>query len=196
MSDPPTVEGGITLLVATAGLVFNLASGGVLMRSGGGLNVRAALRHVLADALSSFGVILAALCIILFGWQIADPLVSIAIAVMILLAAVSIVRESLDVLLEAAPAGIDVERMGQAMAGVDGVIEVHDLHVWTVTSGFAAVAAHVTVASSAEPSLVRRRMAEMLERHFGVTHSTLQVEREGAEHALLQIRRGDDAVGG
>jgi len=196
MSDPPTVKGGITLLVATAGLVFNLASGGVLMRSGGGLNVRAALRHVLADALSSFGVILAALCIILFGWQIADPLVSIAIAVMILLAAVSIVRESLDVLLEAAPAGIDVERMGQAMAGVDGVIEVHDLHVWTVTSGFAAVAAHVTVTSSAEPSLVRRRMAEMLERHFGVAHSTLQVEREGAEHALLQIRRGDDAVGG
>ena len=121
MSDPPTVKGGITLLVATAGLVFNLASGGVLMRSGGGLNVRAALRHVLADALSSFGVILAALCIIAFGWQIADPLVSIAIAVMILLAAVSIVRESLDVLLEAAPAGIDVERMGQAMAGVDGV---------------------------------------------------------------------------
>src|SRR6478609_16399 len=170
MSDPPTVKGGITLLVATAGLVFNLASGGVLMRSGGGLNVRAALRHVLADALSSFAVI-------------------------ILFAAVSIVRESLDVLLEAAPAGIDVERMGQAMAGVDGVIEVHDLHVWTVTSGFAAVAAHVTVASSAEPSLVRRRMAEMLERHFGVTHSTLQVEREGAEHALLQIRRGDDAVG-
>jgi cobalt-zinc-cadmium efflux system protein len=197
MSDPPTVKGGITLLVATAGLVFNLASGGVLMRSGGGLNVRAALRHVLADALSSFGVILSALCIIFFGWQIADPLVSIAIAVMILLAAVSIVRESLDVLLEAAPAGIDVERMGQAMAGVDGVIEVHDLHVWTVTSGFAAVAAHVTVSASAEPSLVRRRMAEMLERHFGVTHSTLQVEREGAEHALLQIRRGDDdAVGG
>jgi cobalt-zinc-cadmium efflux system protein len=68
--------------------------------------------------------------------------------------------------------------------------------VWTVTSGFAAVAAHVTVAASAEPSLVRRRMAEMLERHFGVTHSTLQVEREGAERALLQIRRSDDAVGG
>jgi cobalt-zinc-cadmium efflux system protein len=79
--------------------------------------------------------------------------------------------------------------MGQAMAHVDGVVEVHDLHVWTVTSGFAAVAAHMTVAPDAEPSLVRRRTAEMLRNHFGVEHSTLQVERQGAERELLQIRR-------
>ena len=189
LADPPAVEGGITLVVATVGLTFNLASGAVLMRSGSGLNVRAAMRHVLSDAAASFGVIVAALLIIAFDWKAADPIASIAIAVLILISAWSVVREAVDVLLEAAPAGIDVERMGRAMAQVDGVVEVHDLHVWTVTSGFAAVAAHMTVAPEAEPSLVRRRTAEMLRNHFGVEHSTLQVERQGSEQSLLQIRR-------
>lgn len=190
LSDPPEVAGGITLAVAVVGLVFNLMSGAVLMRSGSGLNVRAATRHVLADAAASFGVIVAAVLILAFDWQAADPIASLVIAVLILTSAWAIVREAVDVLLEAAPAGIDVERMGQAMAHVDGVVEVHDLHVWTVTSGFAAVAAHMTVAPDAEPSLVRRRTAEMLRIHFGVEHSTLQVERQGAEQSLLQIRRG------
>jgi len=189
LSDPPAVSGGITLVVAAVGLTFNLLSGAVLMRAGSGLNVRAATRHVLADAAASFGVIVAAVLILAFGWQAADPIASLAIAVLILTSAWAIVREAVDVLLEAAPAGIDVERMGQAMAHVDGVVEVHDLHVWTVTSGFAAVAAHMTVEPGAEPSLVRRRTAEMLRNHFGVEHSTLQVERRGAEQSLLQIRR-------
>jgi cobalt-zinc-cadmium efflux system protein len=190
LGDPPAVKGGLTLAVAAVALAVNLGSGAVLMRSGSGLNVRAALRHVLADAMSSLGVILAAFSILAFGWLIADPIVSIGIAILILLSAVSILRESTEVLLEAAPAGIDVPALGRAMAQVDGVVEVHDLHVWTVTSGFPAVAAHVTVSAESEPSLVRHRMAEMLRRHFGVTHSTLQVEREGSEQALLQIRRG------
>jgi cobalt-zinc-cadmium efflux system protein len=190
LSDPPEVAGRITLAVAVVGLAFNLMSGAVLMRSGNGLNVRAATRHVLADAAASFGVIVAAVLILAFDWQAADPIASLVIAVLILTSAWAIVREAVDVLLEAAPAGIDVERMGQAMAHVDGVVEVHDLHVWTVTSGFAAVAAHMTVVPEAEPSLVRRRTAEMLRIHFGVEHSTLQVERQGAEQSLLQIRRG------
>jgi cobalt-zinc-cadmium efflux system protein len=147
------------------------------------------MRHVLADALSSLGVIVAAVAILAAGWQRADPIASILIAVLILLSAVSIVRESLDVLLEAAPTGIDVTSMGASMAAVDGVIEVHDLHVWTVTSSFPAVAAHITVRADCEPSLVRRRTAEMLRNHFGVEHATLQVERAGNEHQLLQIRR-------
>lgn len=189
LADPPQVAGGITLAVAAVGLTFNVMSGAVLLRSGSGLNVRAASRHVLADAASSVGVMVAALLILAFGWQAADPIASIVIAVLILISAWTIVREAVDVLLEAAPADIDVERMGQAMAHVDGVVEVHDLHVWTVTSGFAAVAAHMTVAQDAEPSLVRRRTAEMLRNHFGVEHSTLQVERRGGESELLQIRR-------
>jgi cobalt-zinc-cadmium efflux system protein len=188
LSSPEEVAGGVTLAVALVGLAFNLGAGAVLLRSGSGLNVRAALRHVLADALSSVGVVVAAVVILATGWERADPLASLLIAGLILFSAVSIVRESLDVLLESAPRDIDVDRMGHAMAAVDGVVDVHDLHVWTVTSGFAAVAAHVTVRREAEPSIVRRRIAELLRNHFGVEHSTLQVERTGEEHDLLQIR--------
>jgi cobalt-zinc-cadmium efflux system protein len=188
LGSPEHVSGGVTLAVAVAGLAFNLGAGWVLLRSGSGLNVRAALRHVLADALSSAGVVVAAGVILATGWERADPLASLLIAALILLSAVSIVRESVDVLLEAAPREIDVGRMGNAMAAVDGVVEVHDLHVWTVTSGLTAVAAHVTVQRDAEPSIVRRRLAEMLRNHFGVEHSTLQVERTGEERDLLQIR--------
>jgi cobalt-zinc-cadmium efflux system protein len=189
LGSPEEVAGGITLAVALVGLAFNLGAGAVLLRSGSGLNVRAALRHVLADALSSAGVVVAAIVIIATGWQEADPLASILIAGLILLSAVAIVRESLDVLLESAPRGMDVDQMGRAMAAVDGVVEVHDLHVWTVTSGFPAVAAHVTVRREVEPSIVRRRITELLRKHFGVEHSTLQVERSGDERDLLQIRR-------
>src|SRR4051794_6693266 len=188
LSDPRAVDGGITLAVAAVGLAANLASAAILMRSGGGLNVRAALSHVLADAASSVGVIVAATVIVLTGWELADPLASLGIAALILLGGIGIVREAADVLMEAAPPDVDVGAMGAAIARVVGVCEVHDLHVWTVTSGFLAVAAHITVRADAEPWLVRTRTAEMLRRHFGVEHTTLQVEREGEEHVLHQIR--------
>jgi len=195
LSDPPKVDGGITLIVATAGLLVNIAAAGVLMRSGGGLNVRAALGHVLADAISSVGVIVAAAIIVLTGWRQADPIASLGIAALILVGGVRIVREAVDVLMEAAPADVDVAQMGNAIARVDGVTEVHDLHVWTVTSGFPAVAAHITVRPDAEPWLVRTRTAEMLRRHFAVEHTTLQVEREGEEGRLHEIRRVPDHPG-
>ena len=195
LSDPPEVDGGITLIVATAGLLVNVAAAGVLMRSGGGLNVRAALGHVLADAISSVGVIIAAAIIVLTGWTQADPIASLGIAALILVGGVRIVREAVDVLMEAAPADVDVAQMGTAIARVDGVTEVHDLHVWTVTSGFLAVAAHITVRPDAEPWLVRTRTAEMLRRHFAVEHTTLQVEREGEEGRLHEIRRVPDRPG-
>ena len=187
LESPADVAGGITLAVATIGLLINIVSGVVLARSGDSLNIRAALAHVIADALSSIGVIVAALIIIATGWTQADAIASLVIAALITVSAVGIVRESVDVLMEAAPPGLDVEALGRAMAAVDGVVEVHDLHAWTVASGLIAVAAHVTVEPAAEPSLVRRRMAEMLRKHYHVQHTTLQVERAGNERRLLQI---------
>jgi cobalt-zinc-cadmium efflux system protein len=192
LSDPPAVDGGITLVIATLGLVFNLAAGGVLLRTDGGLNVRAALSHVVADALSSLGVVVSALIILATGWDAADPIASIGIAAVILFGGVRVVREAVDVLMEAAPPDVDVGRLGRAIAAVDGVVEVHDLHVWTVTSGFPAVAAHITVGGEVEPWLVRARTAAMLRNHFGVEHSTLQVEHEGDERRLLQPRPRPD----
>jgi len=194
--DPSGIDGWLTIGVAIVGLIFNLGSAEALRRAGGGINVRAALGHVLADAAASAGVIVAALIYLATGWRGADPVASIGIAVLIMLGAIGIVRDAVDVLMEAAPEGVDVEQLGRALAAVEGVAEVHDLHVWTVTSGFPAVAAHMTVQADAEPWLVRARSAEMLRNHFGVEHTTLQVEREGDEHRLLQIRqqlRGRDS---
>jgi len=195
LESPTSVAGGITLAVATIGLAFNIVSGVVLARSGDSLNIRAALAHVIADALSSLGVIVAALVIITTGWTQADAIASLVIAALILVSAAGIVRESVDVLMEAAPPGLDVDALGRSMAAVDGVVEVHDLHAWTVASGLTAVAAHVTVRPSAEPSLVRRRMAEMLRKHFHVQHTTLQVERAGDERRLLQIEHRPPKAG-
>jgi cobalt-zinc-cadmium efflux system protein len=189
LSSPPHVEAGLTLAVAAAGFALNLTSTWVLSQAGGSLNVRAAMRHVAADALSQVGVMVAAAVVLVTGWRQADAVAGLLIAALVLVSAVGIVRESVDVLMETAPLGIDVERVGTTMAAVDGVIEVHDLHVWTVTSGFPAVAAHVTVRGDAEPSMVRRRMAEMLRDTFGIEHSTLQVERSGQEFDLLQLER-------
>jgi cobalt-zinc-cadmium efflux system protein len=189
LSSPPDVNGGLTLAVAAVAFGLNLTSTVVLSRAGGGLNVRAVTRHVAADALSQAGVMVAAIIIITTGWELADPLASLLISVLVLVSAVGIVRESVDVLMEAAPLGIDVELLGTMMCEVDGVVEVHDLHVWTVTSGFPAVAAHVTVRGDAEPSIVRRQLSELVRDRFGIAHSTLQVERTGQESDLLQIER-------
>ncbi len=189
LSSPPDVNGGLTLAVAAVAFCLNLTSTVVLSRSGGGLNVRAVTRHVAADALSQAGVMVAAIIIITTGWELADPLASLLISVLVLVSAVGIVRESVDVLMEAAPLGIDVELLGTMMCEVDGVVEVHDLHVWTVTSGFPAVAAHVTVRGDAEPSMVRRQLSELVRDRFGIAHSTLQVERTGQESDLLQLER-------
>src|ERR671931_125994 len=185
------IASGSLALLADAGHLLSDVAALALARGGGGLNVRAALRHVLADALSAAGVIVSALVVLATGWRRADPVAGLAIAVLVMWSGVTIVRESVDVLMEAAPEGIDIDVLGNSLAAVDGVVEVHDLHVWTVTSGFPAVAAHVTVEPAAEPSIVRRRMAELLRNHFGIEHSTLQVERAGEELRLIQIMPRD-----
>ena len=144
------IDGWLTIGVAAIGLAFNLGSAEALRRRR--RDQRAgALGHVLADAAASAGVIVAALIYLATGWAQADPIASLGIAVLIMLGAIGIVRDAVDVLMEAAPAGLDVEQLGRALAAVDGVAEVHDLHVWTVTSGFPAVAAHMTVQADAEP---------------------------------------------
>ena len=146
LSDPPDVLGGWMLAIALAGIAVNVAAGVVLNRArGANLNVEAAFRHVLADLAGSVGVAVAALVIVLTGWLAADPLVSIVIGVLVLASSWSILRDSTSILLEAAPRGLDTRAVGEALTAHPGVVEVHDLHVWTITSGFPALSAHVLV---------------------------------------------------
>jgi cobalt-zinc-cadmium efflux system protein len=189
LGDPPEVEAGLMLGVAGAGLAINLVAARILYRhAGGSLNVSAALRHVFADVLGSVGVIVAAVTILATGWEYADPLVSVAIGLLILASSWSILRDSMQILLEGSPPGMDVEEVGQAMAAVPGVSQVHDLHVWTITSGFPALAAHVLVDRDTDCHATRRTVEEMLRDRFGLDHTTLQVDHEGGE--LLQISTG------
>jgi cobalt-zinc-cadmium efflux system protein len=186
LDDPGSIEGGWMMAVAITGLSVNAAAIAVLHRGAeASLNVSAAMRHVIADLLGSLGVIAAALIILVTGWDYADPIVSILIGLLILASSWTILRDTTQILLEGAPPGVDVAEVGNAMAGVPGVVEVHDLHVWMITSGFPALAAHVTVAEDDDCHLKRLEIAEMLETRFGIDHATLQMDH--AQTALLQL---------
>src|SRR3712207_3257600 len=153
------------LAIAALGLLVNAAGATILYRSGrGSLNVEGALRHVLADALGSVGAMVAAAIIILTGWRYADPLVSVAIGFLILGSSWTLLRDSTNILLEATPRGLNAREVGQKMAAAEGIIEVHDLHIWTITSGFPALSAHVLVGRH-EDCHARRRELERSEEH-------------------------------
>jgi cobalt-zinc-cadmium efflux system protein len=184
-SDPPEVEGGGVLALGLVGLAGNLAATWVLARGGReDLNLEGVLRHSAADALGSAGVILSGAVVLATGWSEIDPLASLAIASLILASSWRLIAEPVNVLMESAPADVDVESMGRRMLSIEHVREVHELHLWTVTSGFEALAAHVVVERGADRDLVRRRLEVLLREEFGVEHTTLQMEEEAAAELL------------
>ena len=187
--DPGDPLGGWMLAIALLGLCVNLASGAVLARARrGSLNVEAALRHVAADVLGSIGVAVAAMVILTTGWVQADPVVSIVIGVLVLASAWSILRDSTEILLESTPRGVDVDALGRRLAGAPGVVEVHDLHVWTITSGFTALSAHVLVRPGEDCHGRRRELERMVHDEFGIEHTTLQVDH-AADGGLVELAR-------
>jgi cobalt-zinc-cadmium efflux system protein len=186
--DPPDVLGGWMLAVAATGFVVNAISALILARSEHeSLNVRAAFRHVLADLLGSVGVIVAALVILLTGWTVVDPLVSVAIALLIVGSAWGVLRDSTAVLMEQTPSGLDADAVAEAIIEVPGVTSVHDLHVWTITSGFDALSAHVLVGRREDCHGLRREIERVLGARFDITHTTLQVDHDASD-ALIELR--------
>jgi cobalt-zinc-cadmium efflux system protein len=190
LSDPPDVLGGWMLAIAVAGIAVNVAAGAILFRArSGNLNVEAAFRHVLADLAGSIGVAVAAIVIVTTGWLEADPLVSLAIGVLVLASSWSILRDSTSILLEATPRGIDARAVGDALTSHPGVVEVHDLHVWTITSGFPALSAHVLVGRDEDCHGTRRELERELAQRFGIEHTTLQVDHVGDQGGLVELGR-------
>ena len=183
ISDPVEIKGGLMTAVAAAGLLSNIAGGMVLLRAKGrNLNMRGAFLHVVADGLGSLGVLGAALLIAVTGKTFWDPAVSLAISVLIVLSSVRLVRESFHVFMEGVPGHIDAEALEKALGAVPGVLSVHDLHVWTITSGFVSLSAHLIVRKGTDVRAVLRDANEVLTSRFGIRHSTLQTE-EGDEPA-------------
>jgi cobalt-zinc-cadmium efflux system protein len=188
--DPPEVLGGWMLLVALVGLAGNLVAAWILTRTAhSSLNMRAALRHVVADALGSAGVVVAALVVLGTGWRYADPVAGVLIALLVLASSWSVLRESVHILLEGTPRGIDARALAARMTGVPGVLEVHDLHVWTITSGFPSLAAHVLVEPGDDCHARRRELEQLLAAEYGIEHTTLQVEHARPVSSVVSIRR-------
>ena len=190
LGDPPHIDSGPMLVVAIAGLGANVASAWVLARGGGhqhDLNTRGAFLHVIGDMLGSVGAIIAALVMMATGWYLADPILSAGIGGLILWSSWRLLRESVDVLLEATPKHIDAAAVRAAMDATPGVHRVHDLHIWTVTSGLIAMSGHVELADDGDWPTVLPRLTALLREQFGIAHATLQPE---LRHA------GDDAFRG
>lgn len=188
--DPPEILGGWMLAVALAGLAVNGAAGTILQRArGSSINVDAAFRHVLADLLGSLGVIAAAVVVLSTGWTRVDALVSVLIGLLVLGSSWTILRDSTSILLEASPRGIDTRAVGERIARAPGVVEVHDLHIWTITSGFPALSAHVLVGRGEDCHQRRRELERVLGEEFGIDHTTLQVDHVGEEGSLVELGR-------
>jgi cobalt-zinc-cadmium efflux system protein len=191
LSDPPDVLGGWMLAVALVGLAGNLTAAWMLARTAHGsqVNMQAALRHVTADALGSGGVVVAAIVILTTGWRYADPAVGAVIAVLVLASSWTVLRDSVHILLEGTPTRIDANGLARRMSGMQGVVDVHDLHVWTITSGFVALSAHVLVEPGDDCHARRRELEHVLAEEYGIEHTTLQVDHASPASSVVSIRR-------
>src|SRR3954453_12161274 len=179
LSQPSDVRGLGVLIIGAVGLAGNAAA--TVTLAGGDredLNLEAVLRHSAADALGSLAVLVSGAVVLITGWDRVDPITGLLLGVLILLGSWRLISEPVDVLMEAAPAGGSVQEIGTGMASVDGVREVHDLHVWTVTSGFPALAAHVRTDPSRNMDDVRRDVERVLAERFNIEHTTLQMMAE------------------
>jgi cobalt-zinc-cadmium efflux system protein len=194
--DPPEIDGPLMLMVAFAGLAANGAGMYLLHdRSRVSLNVRGAFLHMFGDLLSSIGVIVGGLLIVLFDLKVVDPVLSVLIGAIVLVGAWKLVTQSTSILLESVPSHIKLKEVRAALVGVDGVVDVRDLHVWTLSSGMHALSARLVVEDRllSECSDIMRQSEGVLSARFGITHTTLQVECGSGDEAACSIdseRRG------
>lgn len=181
-SSPPEIKSGLMIIVALAGLAVNLAGFFILRASSkDNLNLRGAFLHVVGDLLSSAAVIIGGLIIRFTGWVLIDPVLSVLIGLMILKGAYGLVKESVDILLEAAPTGIESAEIEKALSGIKGVKSLHHLHIWSLSSGIHALSAHVQIDDqmTSQSDALLAEIQEMLEHKFGILHTTIQFECAG-----------------
>jgi cobalt-zinc-cadmium efflux system protein len=185
--DPPVVRGWLILVVALVGVLVNLAAAWTLAQANReSLNVEGSFQHIVTDLYGFIGTAVAAAVILLTGFQRADPIVSLLIAGLMTRSGVSLVKASGRIFMEASPERLDPQAIGRALVAQPDVVEVHDLHVWEITSGFPALSAHVLVGSDSDCHAARRDMEAMLHARFALDHTTLQVDHTGGE--LLDIQ--------
>jgi len=194
LRQPEPVEGFEMLLIAGGGLLVNLFNAWLLHRaSEENLNMRGAFLHIIGDALGSVGAIIAGVLIWRWGWTVADPIISFVICALIIFSSWQLIHESVNILLEGTPSHINVRSVVEAMHAVNGVADVHELHIWTISSGKVALSAHVTLEADAAHRVTLEALQEALRAQFNITHVTIQIELpdedEAASGRLYQIAR-------
>ena len=188
--NPPTVASGSMMLIASIGLFANLLSAWALMRKGdvkNNVNLRSAYLHVIGDALGSVGAIVAGLVMWIFGWYVADPIISVLVALLILKGAWGVVKHTVHILMEGTPITIDLNEVKKVLESIDGVINVHDLHIWTITSGLDSLSCHILIEDHQDSQKVLQEAIHFIEEHFKIQHTTIQIETSQIHHEDMKI---------
>jgi len=179
LHSPPSVKGAPMLVVACVGLVANLITAGLLYRTQHeNLNIRGAFLHVMGDTLGSLGAIAAGVAMVFWQWYLADPIVSVVVAVLVLYSSWQLMTESVDVLLEGTPPHLNISSILADLGTVEGVLSVHDLHVWSITSGMPAMSCHVVVRRNTDAPAILAELSRLMREKYDIGHTTIQIEME------------------
>ncbi|MFC3749325.1 cation diffusion facilitator family transporter [Paenibacillus sp. GCM10012306] len=188
--EPPVVASGSMIIIAAIGLFANLVSAWVLMRTGDvkdNLNVRSAYLHIIGDALGSIGAIVAGVVMQLFSWYAADPVISVLVALLILKSAWGVLRHSFHILMEGTPTAVNSDQVKQSLLQISGVVDVHDLHIWTITSGLNALSGHLRIEDDWDAQAILKQAITLIEDTYNISHVTIQIETSPLQHGKLKV---------
>lgn len=188
--EPPVVASLPMIKIAVVGLLANVGSAFVLSRKGDvkeNVNVRSAYFHIIGDALGSLGAITAGMLMLLFSWYLADPIISVVVALLIVKSAWDVINHTVHILLEGTPQTINFEEVQETLRSIEGVVNVHDLHVWTITSGLDSLSCHLLIGDDADPQAILKETITKIKERFKIQHTTIQVEKWPLHHAKLEI---------
>lgn len=190
MINPPTVASGSMMIIASIGLIANLLSAWALMRKGDvkdNVNLRSAYLHVIGDALGSVGAIIAGLFMLLFSWYIADPIISVIVALLILKSAWGIIKHTIHILMEGTPVTVNAKDVENSLLQINGVRDIHDLHIWTITSGLDSLSCHVLIEDDKDEQDVLQQAISIIEETFKIEHTTIQIEKSNLQHSETKV---------
>ncbi|QMV41463.1 cation diffusion facilitator family transporter [Cohnella cholangitidis] len=187
---PPEVSSLSMILIASVGLIANLMSAWALLRKGdvkNNLNLRSAYLHVLGDALGSVGAIAAGLIMLVFDWYLADPIISVLVSLLILKGAWGVVKHTVHILMEGTPITVNQEQVKSTLTEIQGVLDVHDLHIWTITSGMDSLSCHLLVSDESDNQAILQQAIRLIEERFKIQHTTIQIETSSIQHSELKV---------
>ncbi|MBU0905908.1 MAG: cation diffusion facilitator family transporter [Firmicutes bacterium] len=189
-NEPPSVSSGTMILIASIGLIANILSAVSLIKKAdvkSNINMRSAYLHIVGDALGSIGAIIAGIVMLVFDWYIADPIISVLVALLILKSAWGVLTQSIHILMEGTPPSLNKNGILELLKGIDDVLDVHDLHIWTITSGMDSLSCHMTISDSGDEQIILQKAIHLIRENFAIEHTTIQIEKSNIQHAKLQF---------